>query len=121
AARAGGVFWMFGLIHFLVGVGIAVVPPFWTTFRRRRTWYALTDRRAFVATDLPLRGRRLKSYPITSEAVLDFNNEEPATIYFAQQTRRGKNRTYQVNIGFERIADGPEVYQLMRGIQEAAQ
>jgi len=45
AAGAGGYFWMFGLVHFCVGVGVAIGPPFWGAWRRRNTWYTLTDRR----------------------------------------------------------------------------
>ena len=120
AAQAGGGFWMFGLIHFSVGISIAVGPPFWNAWRRRHTWYTLSDRRAFIATDLPLRGRRLKSYPITDDTVLDFDRGDPATIYFDHEMRRTKNGSRRVDIGFERIEDGAEVYALFRKIQKGA-
>lgn len=117
AAAAGGGFWMFGLIHFAVGIGIATGALFWGAFRRRRTWYTLTDRRAFIATDLPLLGRRLKSWPIDADTMLDLEDADLATVNFARETRRGKNGHYQVAVGFERIADGKAVYRLMRDIQ----
>jgi hypothetical protein len=120
AAQAGGLFWAFGLIHFFVGLGIAIGPPFWNAWRRRHTWYTLTDRRAFIATDMPLVGRRLKSYPVTDETVLEFTPEEPATIFFAHEYKRGKNGSYRVGIGFERIDDGHDVFAKFRKIQKDA-
>ena len=118
ASAAGGFFWMFGLLHFSVGLGVAVGAIFWSAGRRRHTWYTLTDRRAFIATDVPLRGRSLKSYPITRETVLDYDAGTPSTIHFNHEMRRGKNGQYRVDVGFERINDGAEVYRMMRDIQE---
>ena len=117
ASNAGGYFWMFGLLHFAVGAGIVFAAVFRTAYLRKRTWYTLTNKRALIATLLPVKGKGLKSYPITSETQLDFRDEDPATIFFSQDTRRGKNRTYVVNIGFERIEDGREVYGILRRIQ----
>ncbi|MEO0751836.1 MAG: aspartate carbamoyltransferase catalytic subunit [Pseudomonadota bacterium] len=118
ASSAGGAFWMFGLIHFFAGLGVAFGAMFWSAWRRRHTWYTLTDRRAFIATDLPFRGRSLKSYPITRETVLEYDGADPATIHFNHEMRRGKNGQYRVDVGFERITDGAEVYRQMRDIQK---
>lgn len=117
AAFAGGFFWMFGLIHFFVGAGLVVGPPLFSAFRRQRTWYTLTDRRAFIATDLPLTGRKFKSYPIDEDTRLDFVDGDPSSVHFAEAVRRGKNRTYRVPVGFERIEGGREVYRLIRKVQ----
>ena len=120
ASAAGGAFWMFGLIHFAVGLGLAAGPILWGPFKRGRTWYTLTDRRAFIATDLPLKGKQLKSYPITDDTVLDFQPGSLSSIRFAQETRRGsKGRRYVVPIGFDYIREGDEVYRKMRDIQRA--
>ncbi len=119
AARAGGMFWMFGLIHFSVGIGIAFGALFWSAYRRRHSWYTLSNRRAFIATDLPLRGKRLKSWPITPVSMLELVDGALGSVHFAQATKRGKNRSYRVKVGFERIADGSRVYRLMRNIQIA--
>lgn len=117
AATAGGFFWMFGLIHFGVGLALSFGPIVWPAYMRRHTWYTLTDRRAFIATDAPLLGRRLKSYPIERGTVLSYDAGNPATIHFAHVMRRTKNGSSRSDIGFERIAEGPEVYGLMRQIQ----
>ena len=85
---------------------------------RRHTWYALTDRRAFIARDLPVMGRSLKSYPITAETVIDYQQNTLDSIYFASQTKRTKNGTRDVPIGFEQLDDGPHVLKLIRQIQQ---
>lgn len=124
AASAGGGFWAFGLIHFAAGMGIILSALFGGPFKRARTWYALSTSRAFIATNLPMLGRKLKSYPITDGSVLQTDGGNPATIHFATETRRrsGKNNrgTYQAPVGFERIYDGDDVYKLLRKIQRGA-
>ena len=77
-------------------------------------------KRAFIATDMPIRGRSLKSYPIDEDTVLDFIDGDLATIHFATERKRGKNGTYTVNIGFERIENGREVYKKFRDVQRSA-
>ena len=118
AAQAGGGFWMFGLIHFFVGIGIGIGPVLWGTLKRRKSWYTLTNKRAMIATDLPTKGRVLKSYPITKDTMLELGSGDPASIFFATNQRRRKNGTYQVKIGFERIEDAKQVYALIRDIQK---
>ncbi|WP_456386316.1 aspartate carbamoyltransferase catalytic subunit [Profundibacter sp.] len=120
AASAGGGMWMFGLIHFTAGIGIGIGPVFWSAHRRRNTWYTLTGKRAIIATDLPMRGRKLKSYPITKDTMPGIGTDDPASITFATERRRGKNGSYEVKIGFERIADAQQVYGMIRDIQKEA-
>lgn len=121
ASQAGGIFWMFGLLHFAAGLAISVGALFWSAWRRRHTWYTLTDTRAFIATHLPVQGRSLKSYPITADTVLELEPGDPATIWFAETSGlRVNNRPTVKKIGFERIPDGTRVYALMRDIQRGA-
>lgn len=120
ASSAGGGFWMFGLIHFFVGIGLSFGSIFWSAYKRRNSWYTLTDKRAFIASDLPLKGRSLNSYPIKADTVLEYQQGAFSTIHFSEETRRGnKGRRYTVKIGFERIGDGDKVYRLMRDVQKA--
>lgn len=120
AASAGGMFWAFGLIHFSVGLGLVVFAIWGDMVRRRRTWYTLTDRRAFIATDFPVVGRKLQSYPIGPDTVLDYTPDDLSTIHFAHIYKRTKNGSRRVEIGFERIPDGEIVYRMMRDIQRSA-
>jgi len=118
AAQAGGAFWMFGLIHFFVGVGMIYSATYWTVLKRRRTWYTLTDRRAFIATDFPFRGKRLDSYSLTPRTRLSLKAGNPGSVVFAREERRGnKGRRYTVDIGFEHIDGAEKVYALMREVQ----
>lgn len=117
ASQAGGIFWLFGSIHFLVGLGIITWPLLGRPYVRRHTWYTLTDRRAFIATNVPLKGKTLKSYPITAENTLTFEDTTPGSVIFASEFRRGKNGTYETRIGFKDIADARQVYATMRRIQ----
>ncbi len=121
AAQAGGLFWMFGLIHFGVGIGIMVGPIYSAAWRRRHTWYTLTNKNAYIGTDVPFRGRKLASYPITAETALVFSDEgDFATIHFAHEMRKsGKRGSKRHDIGFERIKDGRDVYAMMRELREA--
>lgn len=118
ASQAGGIFWMFGLLHFSVGAGLVLFSIFGDTYRRRHTWYTLTTQRAFIATALPLLGRKLKSYPISTDLPLEYVNGPPDSLHFASETRRTKNGTRAVPIGFMRIDDGKKVYAMVRDIQK---
>lgn len=120
ASQAPGGLWMFGMIHFSIGVGIIAAALFWGPYKRRHTWYTLTTKRAFIATDLPVVGRQLKSYPITPGTILDLTRGDRDTIIFHEEQRRGRNGSYTVKIGFERIENGAEVYRMMRDVQDRA-
>lgn len=119
AATAGGLFWMFGLIHFSVGLSLAFGAFFKQPFLNRHTWYSLTNHRAFIATDLPFVGKRLRSYAIDAGTSLSMDEGPLSTLYFATEAYRHKGRSKTRRIGFNRIADGPHVYSLMRDIQRA--
>lgn len=119
ASSAGGIFWMFGLIHFSVGIGVIFSSLFWATWRRRHTWYTLSTKRAFIAEDIPLRGRKLKSYPITGYSPLNLIQGERDTVNFATTTVRNRNRSREVAVGFEEIEDGTKVLGLMRQVKQA--
>lgn len=111
---------LFGLPFVAVGAFLVFGRPFWNAHVRRHTRYALTGRRAIVARSAW--GRSLKSYPIDEDTQIDYRPGREATIWFAQEERRGnKGRRYTVKHGFEFIADGDEVYRLMRQIQRRDQ
>lgn len=120
ASRADGGFWAFGLIHFSVGVGIILGGLFWPTIRRRRTFYSLTNKRAFIATQLPFPSRSLKSYPITQNTVLDLIDGRFTSVHFATEFRRSKNGHREVPVGFEDLPDGRNIYNLLRQVQRGA-
>ncbi len=120
AAQSGGMFWMFGLLHFGVGIAIIFGGLFSTSFVRRYTWYTLTNKRAFIAKKLPFVGRSIRSYPISSRTVIEYHDGRFSSVFFANEERNSKNGAHNVPIGFERLADGKFVLQLMRSIQKDA-
>ena len=121
ASQAGILFSLFGLPFVAAGIFLIANAVFGRTFRRRHSWYTLTNKRAFIATNFPVGGRRLKSYPITEENQLELVDGDFSSIYFAKETKRGQNGTFETSIGFERLADGRDVYSLMWGMQTGAQ
>lgn len=116
AARSGGFFWMFGLIHFGAGVSLILGALLGPTLRRRRTWYTLTTQRAFVATALPFRPRSLRSWRIEANTPLRLIEDDLVSIRFGT-TYDGETRRMAA---FERLHDGRAVYRLMRNVQEEA-
>lgn len=143
-AQGGTLLWTFGLLHFAVGALIILAGLVWPTVQRRHSWYALSTERAFIATDLPLLGRQLDSYPITPDSRLHLIDGSPgsvtfhtlATTFTGTDTRtmqmhgkpgiptnapsgpRRRRRTRSTRIGFERIPDARRVYALMAQIQK---
>jgi hypothetical protein len=120
AASSGGFFWVFGLIPLGVGLGMSIGGPLWRAYRLRHTWYTLTTQRAFIATDNPVSGRNLMAYPVTPESPLKLVEANPGSVHFAETTRRNKNGTFTVPVGFERIHDARDVFAQMRAIQKEA-
>lgn len=117
ASQAGGIFWMFGLLHFGVGLSIVFSATLLETITRRGTWYTLTDRNAFIATDLPFKGRNLETYPITPDTRLTLRDGAPGSVIFGAKLKRGNNGSRSVDVGFNRIDDAGHVYHLMRKAQ----
>lgn len=113
-------FWLAGLPFFFAGLGIIAGATVWPPYLHKYTWYTLTNQRAIIATHVPFTNRRLKSYPITADSPLELEEGAFQTIIFARETRPGKSKPYTVDIGFERITDGRDVYRKMRDIQTQA-
>ena len=121
ASAAGGVFWMFGLIHFSAGIGLMAARPVGSWWRRRHSFYSLSNRRAFIASNTPFRGRALRFWDIRPDSVLDLIGSDPQTVLFATEAKRGaKGTETTTRIGFEGIHDGRRVIGLMRDIQRGA-
>lgn len=117
AAQGGGFFWLFGLVHFSVGLFLAFGPPIRTQIARRNTWYTLTNRRALIATKT-LRGeRRLSSYVITDQMALNLIEGPPDSLHFAFESLNTRFGPRNRAIGFDDIPEGRRVLALMRDIQ----
>lgn len=64
----------FGLIFFAIGFNNAIGKYLWRAFMNGRTFYTLTNKRVFVAEDVPLKQRSLKDYYIDPETSLEWQN-----------------------------------------------
>ncbi|MDF3607996.1 aspartate carbamoyltransferase catalytic subunit [Paracoccus sp. DMF-8] len=117
-ARAqGGSFWQFGLIHFIVGIALIATPLIWQPFVRARSSYVLTDRRAFIVSELPLFGRKTDIYPLRNMTELSLKDGTPGTIWFASRHSWSNTRPIR-RIGFEFIPDAARVFGLINRAQE---
>lgn len=105
-----------GLFFFVLGAREAFGYLLLDGFARSRTWYTLTDRRGFIATDL-FRKRRLNSYPITSDTVLELIDETPGSVLFFRNRGSRRRTGAPRRDGFRRIEDARHVYDLMRKVQ----
>lgn len=123
---AGGlvdIFPYFGALFLAVGLYMAGGFVLWDMLRLSRTTYTLTDRRAFIATDLPIQGRRLRSWPLDADTRLSLDDGDPGSVWFAWKEVSWRSngslhsvKTQQVPVGFERIAEARRVYRMMRDI-----
>lgn len=90
---------------------------FWAAFQRSRTFYSLSNARAFIARR-SWSGRKLDSYPITASTNIRLDEGRDKAVWF--YTHHGRqmfsNKTERP-IGFERLDNPREVYQLLRTIQ----
>lgn len=122
ASQAGGFFWMFGLIHFAAGIGMMVARPVGSWWMRRHSFYSLSNRRAFIASDKPFKGRELKSWPIGPETRLELIEGKTDSVLFAHETvKRSRGNDYNRKIGFEGLQDGRKVLALMHAIQRGSE
>jgi hypothetical protein len=107
---------LFGLPFVAIGAYMLFGHVLHDAWRRRRTRYALTDRRAIITS---WAGRRsLKSFPIGPGTLIDYQPGPEASLFFATETSVDSDgdRTSE-RIGFEHIADGEAAYAAVRRIQ----
>jgi hypothetical protein len=108
AMQAGGVIWLFGLVFLYIGFRELRRPPRQPKDPLSGTFYTLTDRRAFIATDIA--GKRdLRSYPITKDTVIELFDGAPGSVYFTTDSG--------FQVGFELVEDARSVYARIRDIQ----
>jgi hypothetical protein len=128
------IFPLFGLPFVAVGLYMMLGRLFWDAYQRRHTHYTLTNRAAFIATDI--RGkRRLDRYEITADSGLTLEEGAPGAVWFATRLhhrrrrvarsspgpfRNAGHRTSEERIGFRHIPDARRVFALMRKVQQSA-
>jgi len=120
AATGGGYFWMFGLVHFSVGLGLIVKPLLDERMRLRDTFFTLSTRAAYIARRHWWKGRQLETYPITATMPITLTgNETTGDVIFSSRTVRTKNGSHEEPIGFLDIAEAPMVFARMKQARDA--
>lgn len=112
-----------GLLFPLIGLGLTAQGLwqvaghfFWDAHLRRHTWYTLTDRRAFIATEV-LGRKTLRDWPVDPETLLDYDGALPGTIWFSEEGARRRPFGRRRRVGFELLPDARQVHALMRKVQ----
>jgi hypothetical protein len=113
-----GMFMLFFSVPF-IGAGAAMVfgPWYMQANAHRKVRYALSNRRAYIATQWWT--RKLQTVRIAADATVTLENGKD--VYFRTEVSKDSDgdRTTERK-GFESIADAEEVYRLIRGIQDEA-
>jgi hypothetical protein len=120
-------FSLFGLPFLAVGAYMTVGRFYHDRYLRRHTVYALTDRRAFIASSA-FGKRTLRDKQITAMTRIDYTQGTEATLAFDPSaaslgTSRSATSFAPGGTGdftFRLIPDGDPVYRLVRDIQRAS-
>ncbi|WP_300531058.1 hypothetical protein [uncultured Mameliella sp.] len=100
-----------GLVVFL-GAGLLSLR-----WKHRRTWYTLTDRRAFIATVGLIKGRKLRDYWLHPGRKIELHKTEPPSVIFDTRVVQKGDSTQYVETGFKHIAEAEKVHALMKDCQ----
>jgi len=101
------------------GLAAMLAAPQLGAYRRRNSWYALTDRRAVIATRFFWQ-RSLDSYTIDQWTHLVLKKTRFPSVFFVSKAIQTGNGTRYRNIGFDHIEEGAHVYEMMRHIKDGA-
>lgn len=120
--------WPFGLIHLAIGTAAFGGALIWRPMVWRRTFYSLSNKRAYVATDAPFQGKRLRSFTLDADNRVTLEGGPLYDVNFATSVlplkddirsprARFRHPIVLQRHGFERLRDGQQVYHLIRDIQ----
>jgi hypothetical protein len=119
-----------GIAFVFIGLYMVIGRLFWDAYLRGRTWYTLSTRAAYIATEVWGK-RRLKRYSLASMSTLDLEDGSPGTVWFAEEIqtyrsrraggRTSRTRTRRVPIGFRRITEPRAVLRLISEARDARQ
>ena len=106
-------FLLIGLVFAATGLWQAAAPVLRTPWRRRRTFYTLTNRAAYIAVD-GWPSRSLETYEITRDMRIDLRpGASDGSVMFGEKIVGSGKRRHRVAVGFEHIDDAQEVFRLM--------
>ncbi|MCA0044303.1 hypothetical protein [Celeribacter litoreus] len=111
-------FWVYGIFQIVTGLGIALAPLFIGPFIAKRTWYSLTNRRAFFASDLPFGGKSLTALELYPNTPVEFDGQEPGTLSFGARAEALVGDRFDSTPRFFRIPNARHVFGLVLDIQK---
>jgi hypothetical protein len=100
------------LVFLAWGVIAAVAYHARSLWNRRRTFYTLTNKRAFIATR-HYGVQTLRAYPIATMGPLRLEDTRPGHVWFDHDTVMRKDRMEIEEVGFLHLADPREVHDLL--------
>ncbi|MFZ1727412.1 MAG: hypothetical protein WBO29_15755 [Albidovulum sp.] len=106
----------FGVPFAAIGAGLVFGLWYMSATAHRKVRYALTNRCAYVAK--AYWNRSIETYPIRPESTIELiKGKQADTLWFQVFSDRDSDGTVSVKrCGFENIADGDDVYLLLRRI-----
>ncbi|MEX3017799.1 aspartate carbamoyltransferase catalytic subunit [Gymnodinialimonas hymeniacidonis] len=104
---------LFGLPFLFVGLYLMAGHVLADAYIRSTTWYTLTDRSAFIATNAFGR-RKLESFRIRDMDMLELEDGVPGSVIFKEGRVRPSNNSMPRRVGFRNIIAAREVYRQMR-------
>ncbi len=117
--RDGSFVWTFLLLFLGIGLWGIRRSILEATLERRRSYYTLTTKRAFIAQTG--KKKSLKSYPIDADTMLNFDGEDPGTILFdKEEWHDADGDTHFKDVGFKKVFDARTVYRHLRDVQTGA-
>ena len=113
-------FWLVGSLPFLfeligyyllaIGAYRIIYPTYWSAYRRKRSLYILTDRRAIIMVNSPILGNYTNSYPIDESTYIEFDSKDPGSIYFSFHFPNKAPMGYQNSEGSRNSILSPQVF-----------
>src|SRR5690606_15469281 len=110
---------------------MAIGVPIWDAYERAHSWYALSDRAAYIATERFGR-RKLVRYPVSDMNALELEDGEVGTVWFRKETRLHTSQNYRADgvsrprthvsttqVGFKRITAPRSVYSMILRLADA--
>lgn len=116
AKAAGGFFmFLFGMPFMGAGAGMVFGPYYAQSRAHKYVRYALTDRRAYIASNWWKR-RKMEVLTIARDAPVTIENDRSVYFHTIVGTDSDGDRSTERK-GFENIADAIKIYRLLREIQ----
>jgi len=104
------------IFYFLL-LAWTIVGP---SFVRRRSNYALKNKRALIAMHKPFAQAQITSYPAQNWTPLVLTDKPPSNLYFSsRKTLAFRAADRHQKVGFEQISDGNDVHKIMQDVQSA--